>query len=156
MGRKSQRKGRTGENEFLQILHDKGIEAQHNDQKYVGGRGNPDVVAQIGERNFHFEVKRTEKFRLYEALSQAQRDAETDCIPVVAHRSNRHQWAVVLTLEDFLQLVGIDPVYSEPTAQESAELDFMMEEWSKESEKLLGEFDMDDFNFDDMPTFATP
>ena len=151
MGRKSQRKGKAGENEFLQLLQDRGIEARRNDQKYVGGRGNPDVGAQIGERNFHFEVKRTEKFRLYEALSQAQRDAEIDCIPVVAHRSNRHQWAVVLTLEDFLQLVGIDPVYSEPTAQESAELDFMMEEWSMEADSLL-----DDFNFDDMPTFPSP
>lgn len=135
MGAKSKRKGNEGEREFLQLLKDRGISAQRNDQKYIGGHGNPDVGAQIGNREFHFEVKRTEKFRLYEALSQAQKDAETEHMPVVAHRSNRHPWVVVLTLEDFLQLVGIEPAYSEPTEQESDELDSMMEAWSQEVEK---------------------
>lgn len=151
MGIKSKRKGNSGEREFLQLLQARGIEAQRNDQKYIGGRGNPDVGAQIGNREFHFEVKRTEKFRLYEALSQAQRDAETDHMPVVAHRSNRRPWVVVLTLEDFLQIVGIEPAYSEPTEQESDELDSMMEEWSQEAEKMLKEFDLDAF-----ATFPTP
>ena len=150
MGMKSKRKGNDGERELLHLLQDRGIEAQRNDQRYVGGRCNPDVGAQIGNREFHFEVKRTEKFRLYEALSQAQRDAETEHMPVVAHRSNRHPWVVVLTLDDFLQLVGIEPAYSEPTEQESDELDSLMEEWSQEAEKMLEGFDLD------MATFATP
>lgn len=107
MGMKSKRKGNNGELEFLQLLLSRGIEAHRNDQKYIGGRGNPDVGAQIGERNFHFEVKRTEKFRLYDALYQAQRDAETDCIPVVAHRSNRRPWAVILMLEDFCSSLAL-------------------------------------------------
>lgn len=156
MGMKSKRKGNDGERELLQLLQDRGIEAQRNDQHYVGGRCNPDVGAQIGNREFHFEVKRTEKFRLYESLSQAQRDAEVEHVPVVAHRSNRRPWVVVLTLEDFLQLVGVEPAYSDPTEQESEELDSVMEEWSQDAEKMLESFDINSFDFDAFTTFATP
>lgn len=54
-----------------------------------------------------------------------------------------------------MQLIGIAPMRLELTAEESTELDSMMEEWSQEYEKMLGEFDLDSFNFDDMPTFPT-
>ena len=104
MGKKSQRKGSAGEREFLQLLHANGIEAQRNDQKYTGGTDNPDVSARIGGREFHFEIKRTERFRLYDAVDQAHSDANGHRMPVVAHRMNRRPWVVVLTLEDFMQL----------------------------------------------------
>lgn len=106
MGRKSQKKGSAGEREFLQLLQMHGIEAQRNDQKYTGGVDNPDICAQIGGRAIHFEVKRTERFRLYDSIEQAQRDANGHRVPVVAHRMNRRPWVVVLTFDDFLHLIG--------------------------------------------------
>ena len=105
MGRKSQRKGIAGEMEILQLLKKCGIDAQRNEQMFVGGKDNPDISAKIGGRAIHFEVKRTERFRLYEALEQAQMDADGHRMPVVAHRMNRKPWVVVLTLEDFLGIM---------------------------------------------------
>ena len=99
MGAKSKRKGNEGEREFLQLLKDRGIDAQRNDQMFKGGTDNPDIGAEIGGRAFHFEVKRTERFRLYDAVEQAQSDANGHRMPVVAHRMNRKPWVVVLTLE---------------------------------------------------------
>lgn len=106
MGRKSQRKGKAGENEFLQLLQAHGIEAQRNDQMFKGGADNPDISAQIGATAFHFEIKRTERFRLYEAVEQAHNDAQGHRMPVVAHRMNRRPWVVVLAFDDFMQIMG--------------------------------------------------
>jgi hypothetical protein len=52
----------------------------------------------------HFEVKRAERLRLYEALDQAIADA---CcrIPVVLHRANERPWVAIIRLEDLPQLV---------------------------------------------------
>ena len=105
----SKRKGNDGEREFLQHLKNRGIDAQRNDQMFKSGKDNPDISAKIGGRAIHFEVKRTERFRLYEALEQAKRDADGRRMPVVAHRMNRKPWVVVLTLEDFLGIMkGFD------------------------------------------------
>lgn len=150
MGANSKKKGNNGEREFLRLLHARGIEAMRNDQTFVGGQGKPDVGAQIGDRQFHFEVKRTEKFRLYDAIAQAQRDAECDSVPVVAHRSNRHQWVCVLTLEDFLQIVGVEPVYSDPTPEDDERLKAMMQEWDKESAQMLEEMDLEKLWYHDI------
>ena len=73
---------------------------------FRGGKGNPDVWARIGGKELHCEVKRTERFALYPALDQAQRDAEgTAAVPVVIHRQNRRPWVAVISLEDFLLLL---------------------------------------------------
>ena len=114
MGARSKRKGSEGEREFLQLLKSAGIEAKRNDQMFIGGVDNPDISARIGGRAFHFEVKRTERFRLYDAVEQAQSDANGHRVPVVAHRMNRRPWVVVLSLEDFLKLTGCDSEISEP------------------------------------------
>ena len=104
MGAKSKRKGNQGEREFLQLLKNCGINAQRNDQMFKGGTDNPDISAEIGGRAFHFEVKRTERFRLYDAVEQAQSDANGHRMPVVAHRMNHRPWVVVLSLEDFIKI----------------------------------------------------
>lgn len=113
----SKRKGNDGEREFLQLLHDHGIEAQRNDQTFVGGKDNPDISAQIGDKAIHFEVKRTERFRLYEAMEQAHRDANGHRMPIVAHRMNRRPWVVVLSFDDFMQIIGAERLCQDERAQ---------------------------------------
>lgn len=100
------RKGNAGEREFLSLLAENGVQASRNDQRYVGGKDNPDISAFIGGTEFHVEVKRTERFRLYDALDQAQRDANGHRIPLVAHRQNRRPWVIVLDAMDFLRILG--------------------------------------------------
>lgn len=72
-----------------------GVEARRGRQ-YSGSPDSPDIVTNI--EGVHFECKRTEKFSLYEALDQAQRDAPND-IPVVLHRKNNRKTVVCLYLE---------------------------------------------------------
>lgn len=104
------RKGTAGENELAEILRGAGIRAYRNDQIYTGGKGNPDVFAEIGDQKLHIEVKRVEKLNVPEAVNQAIRDAEEGAFPLVAHRRNREKWLVtmpLLPLLDILRTGGI-------------------------------------------------
>lgn len=102
MGRKSREKGKSGEREVARILRDAGYDARRG-QQFHGGPGSPDVV---GIPGFHVEVKRTEAFRLYDAMQQSRDDSGKGEVPVVFHRRNRHGWVVVMDLPDWLDLVG--------------------------------------------------
>ena len=101
----AKRKGNAGEREFLSFLEANGVRANRNEQRYVGGLDNPDIAAQISGIPFHVEVKRTERFRLYDALDQAKRDANGHRIPLVAHRQNRRPWVVVMDAADFMRIM---------------------------------------------------
>ena len=101
MGKMSKNKGKVGEREFARLLSDLGIEAKRGVQ-YQGGTDSPDVVHSIP--GIHFEVKRSEQFGLYQALTQAFIDSGGD-IPVVAHRKNNKPWVVVLYADHFIELV---------------------------------------------------
>lgn len=95
------RKGSTGERELVSILQRAGYaDAHRSDQRYVGGLHNPDVGGMPG---VHLEVKRAERFNVYDALDQATRDADGQAVPVVAHRRNNRSWVVCLWLEDWLR-----------------------------------------------------
>lgn len=100
----SKKKGNAGERELCAILAEAGA-AQRNDQRYIGGKDNPDISFEIGGRRFHVECKRAEKFNAYAAMNQATQDANGHAVPIVAHRRNRLPWLVVLTLDDFLRLM---------------------------------------------------
>ncbi len=101
MGRKSRDKGAAGERELARELSRVlGVEARRGCQ-YHGGPGSPDVVADIPD--VHLECKRTERFRLYDALEQAIADAG-EKVPVVAHRQNHKPWVVIARLEDLPKL----------------------------------------------------
>ncbi|MCL2118039.1 MAG: hypothetical protein FWH27_06380 [Planctomycetaceae bacterium] len=103
MGRMSRNKGKVGERELAQELSRVlGVTARRGVQ-YSGGPDSPDVVTDIP--NLHIECKRTESFRLFEALEQAIHDAGADQTPVVMHRPNRRPWVVVLRLDDLPRLV---------------------------------------------------
>lgn len=99
----SKRKGNSGERELLRILKSQGIEARRNDQTYKCGVDNPDISAIIANLPVHIEVKRTERFNLYEAMEQAVHDANGHAIPIVAHRRNNKPWCICILLDDFLK-----------------------------------------------------
>lgn len=105
----SRDKGKRGELEWRDELVARGYEARRG-QQHAGGGDSPDVVHNIP--GVHFEVKRTERLSLYDAVNQARRDAAGK-MPVVAHRCNgsrrkddcRGEWLVVLGVEDFFALL---------------------------------------------------
>ena len=101
MGARSRRKGAVGERELAAWLRERGYEARRG-QQFSGSPESPDVVC--SGVPFHFECKRTERIRLYDAIAQATADAG-DRIPVVAHRRNRGEWLAVLRLEDLIALL---------------------------------------------------
>lgn len=97
----SRQKGKRGELELAHILKTSyGYEARRG-QQYCGANGDADVVGLPG---VHIEVKRTERFKLYDAMKQSERDAKDDEIPVVITRKNNEQWVVCIKLEDFIEL----------------------------------------------------
>lgn len=98
----SKQKGKRGELELAAFLREHGFEASRG-QQFKGGAGSPDVICEALD-DLHFEVKRTEKFRLEDAMAQATMDAPMK-IPVVVHRKNRSEWVAILPLTDFLDLV---------------------------------------------------
>ncbi|MGL6194195.1 MAG: putative PDDEXK endonuclease [Thermoguttaceae bacterium] len=105
MSRLSRNKGKTGERELARELSRLlGCKARRGVQ-YCGGTDSPDVIVDIPD--LHIECKRTEKFRLYDALSQATEDAGTTSVPVVCHRSNKNPWVAVVRLDDLPKLAQI-------------------------------------------------
>ena len=100
MSKFSRDKGKRGEREVALILREHGFEARRG-QQYCGANGDADVV---GVPGLHIEVKRTEKFRMYEALDQAINDAIEDELPVVFTRKNNCDWVACLRLDDFMEL----------------------------------------------------
>ena len=104
MGLHSRNKGKLGEREAAaEIRRILRTEARRGRQ-FCGSDESPDVVTEI--QNLHFEVKRAERLRLYEALDQAL----TDCgsrIPVVLHRANHRPWVAIVRLEDLPQLAAL-------------------------------------------------
>lgn len=101
MGKASQRKGRAGELELVNILKDNGIQAEPGQAVSFGA--TPDIV---GVDDVHVEVKRVERLNVQEAMNQAIRDSEKfkDGAPAVFHRRNRSPWLVTMLLDDWLKL----------------------------------------------------
>ena len=102
----SKSKGTRGEHEIEKILQELGIRAYRNDQIFKGGKGNPDVSAELAGIPLHIEVKRCERLNVPEAMHQAERDAMENALPVVAHRRNREKWMITLRLDDLLEVLS--------------------------------------------------
>lgn len=101
MGLRSRNKGKRGEREAAaEIKRIFRTEASRGRQ-FAGTDESPDIRTAIPK--VHFEVKRAESFRLYDALEQAARDAGEN-IPVVLHKQNRQPWVAVVRLDDLPQL----------------------------------------------------
>ena len=102
----SQRKGSAGERELLSILKENGFpDAVRNDQRYTGGKNNPDISTSFCGIPLHVEAKRAERLNITNAVCQAVRDADGKAFPVVVHRSNRQPWLVTFRLNDFLEVI---------------------------------------------------
>lgn len=100
----SRAKGANGELELAAKLTEHGYPARRTVQHCGKGGDSADVVAE-GLEAYHIECKRTERFNLYDAMTQAKRDAKAGRVPTVMHRQSNRPWVVVLGLEDFLTLV---------------------------------------------------
>lgn len=98
----SNRKGKTFEREIAAYLREHGYAEARRGQQYHGGADSPDVIGMTG---YHIEAKRTERFDLYGALKQSRRDAGDGEIPIVIHRKNGEKPVVVMTLDDFMEVV---------------------------------------------------
>ena len=101
MGLRSRNKGKRGEREAAaEIRRLFGTDAARGRQ-YHGRDDAPDIVAAIPR--VHFEVKRVESLRLYDAIEQASEDSGEN-IPVVLHRPNRKPWIAIVKLDDLPHL----------------------------------------------------
>jgi hypothetical protein len=101
MGLRSRNKGKRGEREAArEIQRLFGVEACRGVQ-HCGGADAPDIRTAI--ERVHFEVKRAESFRMYDALAQAINDAG-DRIPVVLHRANGKPWVAIVRLDNLPNL----------------------------------------------------
>lgn len=100
----SKSKGKRGELEAAHAITETFGCIGRRGVQFKGTPDSPDVVTDI--EGVHFEVKRTERLRLYDALDQAV--AEAGCsIPVVLHRQNRRPWVLCVRLADVPKLVSI-------------------------------------------------
>lgn len=94
-------KGAKGEREFAKLLREHGFEAERGVQ-HSGGKDSPDVKTNM--HGIHWEIKRTERLRLHDALKQSQRDAGEDEMAVVGYRRNNDKWIVIQPFEDWIKL----------------------------------------------------
>lgn len=100
MGKTSRDKGKRGERELACKLREHGFDTRRG-QQFCGASGDADV---IGLDGIHIECKRTESFRLWDALAQSRADAREGEFPVVMHRKNACEWVVVQPLDDWIEL----------------------------------------------------
>ena len=98
----SRDKGARGERELANILRDKHGFHTRRGQQFCGANGDADVV---GIEGFHIECKRVEKLNIENALQQSIRDAREGEIPIVAHRKNREDWKVTMSLDSFISII---------------------------------------------------
>ena len=102
MGSRSLQKGKRGEREAAaEIGRLFRVEARRGRQ-FSGDPTAPDIRTAIPK--VHFEVKRVEAFRLYQALRQAISDAGGENVPVVLHRPNGEPWVAIVRLDDLPKL----------------------------------------------------
>lgn len=97
----SKEKGKRGEREFARMLKDHGFTNCRRGQQYSGIEGR-DVV---GIDGLHIEVKLREQLNVFDAVAQAEQDAMSGEVPVVAWRKNRKPWVVVIKAPDFIDLL---------------------------------------------------
>jgi len=101
MGAKSRRKGVCGEREAAAELRRLFRVEARRGRQYQGTDESPDLLVDIPQ--VHFEVKRVEQLRLWEALAQAIEDAG-QAVPVVLHRASRRPWVAIVRLDDLPRL----------------------------------------------------
>lgn len=97
----SKRKGNIGEREAASFLREHGFSAARRGCQFRGSPDSPDVT---GVPGWHLEIKRTERFKLRDAVAQASGDSGGK-LWCILHRWNNGKWLAVLPAEDWLDLV---------------------------------------------------
>ena len=108
-GKKSRRKGASGEREAAQALTEAtGKEWRRGlGQARKGGAEIPDVICDELP-DVHVEVKRGKRPSLWAARTQAQADcAESGRTPIVMARKDRDRWVLLCDLEDLRLLARL-------------------------------------------------
>ncbi len=105
VGKMSKRKGAAGELEAAAKLNEVLGTRFHRGRQYHGGPESPDLAGDVP--GLHVEVKRTERLRIWEAVSQARSDASVDQVPVVMHRANRKPWVLIVELDLLIRLLDV-------------------------------------------------
>lgn len=105
MGASQRRKGHTWEREVARKLRDAmpGCGARRGIQTRHGGGEAADVML---DGPFHIECKAGRKPNIRAALAQAEADCERGMMPVAVIKDDRQRPFVVMTLEDWLDLVA--------------------------------------------------
>ena len=98
----SKQNGARYERELAKAFREYGFEEARRGVQYSGKQGEADDV--VGLPYIHIEAKHVERLHLYEAIKQAERDANEDEMPCVFHRRNRTKTYVTLGLDDFMTL----------------------------------------------------
>lgn len=101
----SRSKGKRGELEASKVLNGVFGTSSRRGQQYKGSPDSPDIAGFIP--GVHIEVKRVERFNLYDALEQADRDKGPLDVPVVMHRKSRQPWVFVIKVEDVLRFMDM-------------------------------------------------
>jgi Holliday junction resolvase len=99
----SRAKGARGEREWRDQLRNEGFDARRG-QQFSGGTDSPDVICD-SLPGIHWEVKRVQAGNPYMWMEQAERDAGTEKMPIVAHKRNGKGWLCVIRAEDLFALL---------------------------------------------------
>jgi len=104
----SKQKGNRGEREWASFCREQGYNVRRT-QQYAGV--TEESADCIGLPYIHQEVKRVEKLNIYDAIGQANNDANTRrtlemdvLLPIVAHRKNGKPWLVTMDADDWFVL----------------------------------------------------
>ena len=101
MSLRSRNKGKRGEREAAAQVRRLFRTDAGRGRQFAGTDESPDI--RTGIKSVHFEVKRAETLRIYEALAQAIGDAGEN-VPVVLHKQNRKPWVAIVRLDDLPRL----------------------------------------------------
>ena len=101
MGRMSREKGARGEREFINLhLKPYWPAACRNLDQF-----KDDTRDCLNVAGCHFQVKRTESLRIWDAIKQAETEAAATDLPLVAFRRNRSKWYVAIEASELVALL---------------------------------------------------
>ena len=98
----SRAKGKRAELALTKILIPYWPEAKRNLDQFKGD--TRDVIDVAG---CHFQIKRVEALRLWDAIHQARDEAAQHDIPIVAFRKNNEQWHCIIEADELIALLRL-------------------------------------------------
>ena len=98
----SKQKGKRAELELSRKFKEYGYDTRRSVQ--YNGRAEEGQADLVGLPGIHVECKHVERLNIYDAISQAVRDAAAGILPVVFHRKNHHEWLVTMRFTDWVRI----------------------------------------------------